>query len=183
MAARLGARSGEARPGAAGLPTGVGNVLSFSMAEHRGPRTRTGARYSESGAAAFQLLQEIDRSAALWDGQEVSRGRLSLLRVLATSGAMTMSDVARARSTTRQGVQRLAGALVDEGWLELQENPRHRRAPLLALTPAGLAAYQELAQQEAERLNELVRGIPADELRGAVRVLERLRRAAEPADA
>ncbi len=83
------------------------------MATRRDQRQRA-ARYSEAGAAVFQLLQELDRSGEIWGDEEVSRGRLSILRILATQGSMTISAVARARKTSRQGVQRLAGVLTVE---------------------------------------------------------------------
>ncbi len=135
---------------------------------------RPQVRYSEAGVAAFQLLQELDRSAALFDNA-VSRGRLALLRVLATAGPMTMSDAARARHSSRQAVQRLTGALVEQGLVQLTPNPQHRRAPLLQLSAAGVAAWQALAQQEATRLNALARGLDAAEIRSVTRVLKALR--------
>ena len=154
------------------------------MGASRDPRHRA-ARYSEAGAAVFQLLQELDRSPEIWGDGQVSRGRLSILRVLATQGAMTMSEVARARKTSRQGVQRLASALVEEGWLEAVESPEDRRATRLKLTESGLAAYQQLASAEAERLNTLARGIAAEDVRTAAHVLKalRIRGAAMPGDA
>jgi DNA-binding MarR family transcriptional regulator len=146
----------------------------FIVATSRDAR-RNAARYSEAGAAVFQLLQELDRSGEIWEGEEVSRGRLAILRILATLGPMTISDVARARRTSRQGVQRLSTVLVEEGWITAHENPDDRRATRLELTEAGLAAYQSLTAAEAERLNGLARGIPVAEVRTAVKVLKTLR--------
>ncbi len=138
--------------------------------------TRRGAaRYSEAGAAVFQLLQELDRSGEIWGDEDVSRGRLSILRILATLGPMTISDVARARRSSRQGAHRLSSALVDEGWISAQESPEDRRTTRLELTAAGLAAYQALAAAEAERLNALARGISVAEVRTALKVLKTLR--------
>ena len=105
----------------------------------------------------------------------MSRGRLALLRALATGGPQTMSEIARARRSSRQSVQRLASALVKTGLLAPTPNPKHRRAPLLALSPAGRAAYHALAQQEAERLNRATRKLPAADLRAATRTLKKLR--------
>lgn len=121
------------------------------------------------------MLQELDRSGEIWGDEEVSRGRLAILRILATLGPMTISDVARARRTSRQGAQRLSTLLVDEGWIAAHEGSEDRRTTRLELTDAGLAAYQTLAAAEAERLNALARGIPVAEVRTAVKVLKTLR--------
>jgi DNA-binding MarR family transcriptional regulator len=136
---------------------------------------RGAARYSEAGAAVYQLLQELDRVEPIWGRSDVSRGRLAVLRILAVDGPQTASDVARARHTSRQGVQRLVSALEGEAWIEILPNPRHRRAPLLHLTAAGVAAYQRLAAEEAARLNELARGLKPDDVRAAWRVIQALR--------
>jgi len=144
--------------------------MSPSQRERRGA-----ARYSEAGAAVFALLQELDRADDIWGHGDVSRGRLAVLRVLATEGPQTISEVARSRHAARQGVQRLAAALLEQGWLSSEPNPRHRRAALLTLTPAGLAAYRALSLAEADRLNELARGLSAEDVRSAARVIEALR--------
>jgi len=150
---------------------------------HAAPGLGRAARYSEAGAAVFHLLQELDRSAAIRGAQPISQGRLEVLRVLALSGPLTMSQVARARHSSRQAVQRLAAELAQQGWIALRPNPRHRRAPLLELSPAGLAAHRRLAEAEALRLNELARGLPAAQIRAAQRILQtlRIRGAATPA--
>ena len=142
---------------------------------HAAPGLGRAARYSEAGAAVFHLLQELDRSAAIRGAQPISQGRLEVLRVLALSGPLTMSQVARARHSSRQAVQRLAAELAQQGWIALRPNPRHRRAPLLELSPSGLAAHRRLAEAEALRLNELARGLPAAQIRAAQRILQTLR--------
>lgn len=139
-----------------------------------GERLR-GARYSEAGAAAYQLLQEIDRAAAIWGEGDVSRARLGVLRALAVSGPLTISAIARARHVARQGAQRLVRSLEQEGSIVFRDNPRHRRAPFAELSPAGVAAYQRLSEHEAERLNDLSRGLSPEAVRSATKIVQTLR--------
>lgn len=61
----------------------------------------------------------------------------------------TVADIARAMGQARQGVQRLADLLVERGDAAYQTNPKHRRASLLSITPAGLASLRTI--QHAQR--------------------------------
>ncbi|MER6971714.1 MarR family transcriptional regulator [Nocardioides sp. NPDC000445] len=58
----------------------------------------------------------------------------------------TVPDIARKLGLQRQSVQRVADELVRDGLARYEENPRHRRSPLLAATAAGkvtLATIQD----------------------------------------
>lgn len=131
-------------------------------------------RFTAAGAALFRLLGTLDSLERARPEGLASRARLGLLRRLARRGPQTMSALARDRGASRQGVQRLSQALVREGSVELLANPRHRRAPLLALTSQGQELYRELARAEAEALNRLATGLEAGELHAATRLLRRV---------
>ena len=87
---------------------------------------------------------------------------------------LTVSGVARGMGLTRQAVQRLADALVEEGMAEYLPNPAHRRAKLLRATPAGWAAIGVIRPPQYAWTNRVTRDIPADELRRAVATIDRL---------
>ncbi|WP_416062318.1 MarR family winged helix-turn-helix transcriptional regulator [Rhodococcus indonesiensis] len=53
---------------------------------------------------------------------------------------LPVAGIARAMGITRQSVQRIADLLVERGLAEYLPNPAHRRAKLVAPTPAGRAA-------------------------------------------
>lgn len=57
---------------------------------------------------------------------------------------LTVAAAARNMGLTRQSVQRVADALVDERLCEYLPNPAHRRAKLLAPTERGLEAIEHL---------------------------------------
>ena len=57
---------------------------------------------------------------------------------------LSVAGIGRSMGLTRQSVQRLADALVEEGLCAYQENPAHRRAKLLAPTERGWAAIDRI---------------------------------------
>ena len=87
---------------------------------------------------------------------------------------LTVSDAARAMGLTRQSVQRLADALVADGMAEYVDNPRHRRAKLLRPTQAGWNAIDAIRPLQHAFTHRVTEQIPADELRQAVAVMDRL---------
>ncbi|OEV19598.1 MarR family transcriptional regulator, partial [Streptomyces nanshensis] len=87
---------------------------------------------------------------------------------------LPVSGIARAMGITRQSVQRIADLLVERGLAAYEPNPAHRRAKLLAPTPAGRTAVAGIDPGHAElarRLSEELGGDPE-----FVRVAEALRR-------
>ena len=115
-----------------------------------------------------------ETSLAVLSQLPVSHGRMALLRSLALRGPRNLSELARERGVSRQGVQRLAHALEAEGLARSAPDPKNARAKRLELTEAGLAAYRDFAQQEARDLNTRAAGIPPADLRTATRVLRLL---------
>ena len=153
------------------------------MQTQQTPRSRAAAiprsealrvAYTEAGVALFHLLRQLETSLPLLSQLPISHGRMALLRSLALRGPRNLSELARERGVSRQGVQRLADALASEGLARSTPDPRSARAKRLELTEAGLAAYRELAQQEARELNARAAGIAPAELRTATRVLRLL---------
>src|SRR5262245_13926627 len=153
------------------------------MQTHETPRERTRpaprgdagrVAYTEAGVALFHLLRQLETSLPLLSQLPVSHGRMALPRSLALRGPRNLSELARERGVSRQGVQRLADALEAEGLARSATDPRNARAKRLALTEAGLAAYRELAQQEARDLNALAASLAPADLRAATRVLRLL---------
>jgi len=141
------------------------------------PAVRTEAprvAFTEAGVALFHLLRQLETALPRLSPLPVSNGRMALLRSLALRGPRNLSELARERGVSRQGVQRLADALEAEGLAQGAPDPRSARAKRLALTDEGLAAYRELALREARELNALAAGLSPSDLRAATRVLRLL---------
>lgn len=95
---------------------------------------------------------------------------------------MTVSGVAREMGITRQAVQRTADLLVGRGLAEYHDNPAHRRAKLIALTPEGRAAMMAIGPHHAHHARELSAVLGADQLAEAVAALAKLSQALDALD-
>ncbi len=91
----------------------------------------------EVALTSFRIQAEAGQLAG-----GLSAGRLGLLRSLHEEGPLTVSQLARSRAVARQGVQRHADALAEEGLVAWSENPRHQRSKLLVLTTRGERTYR-----------------------------------------
>lgn len=103
----------------------------------------------------------------------------------------TVSAIARRLGLRRQSVQHNVNLLLRQGLVELRPNPGHRRAGLVALTPAGrvvMGSLRRLQYRLAARFLERWKGGPGDpRLAGRVtavaQALRTLRETAESAEA
>ncbi|WP_112239057.1 MarR family winged helix-turn-helix transcriptional regulator [Kribbella monticola] len=95
---------------------------------------------------------------------------------------LTVSAIAREMGITRQAVQRTADVLVDRGLAEYHDNPAHRRAKLVALTPEGRAANSSIGPHHAQHARQLSRVLGEDQLADAVAVLAKLSEALDALD-
>jgi DNA-binding MarR family transcriptional regulator len=102
-------------------------------------------------------------------GQTTARWRV--LAVIDDEPA-TVAQVARAWRLARQSVQRVADLLVDDGLATYEDNPNHRRAKLLRITPAGTTALKTIRRAQKVWADQLGEEVGEDELRA---VNERLR--------
>jgi len=60
------------------------------------------------------------------------------------------------QSVSRQHyIQKLANELIEEGLLEMIENPAHKRSKLMRVTPSGEQKLEELSQQYRRLLANL----------------------------
>jgi DNA-binding MarR family transcriptional regulator len=82
-------------------------------------------------------LLSVGESIAAAAGQ--THARSACLQQI-TERPRTVAQIAGLLGTARQSVQRVADLLVEDGLASYVDNPRHRRAQLLALTTSGLQA-------------------------------------------
>lgn len=142
---------------------------------------------------AAALLTEIILAVFQSNGRLLSTGDALVAPLGLTSarwqvlGAVALSDkplsapqIAAAMGTTRQGSQKQINLLVEEGLLEAQPNPTHKRSPLYTLTKRGQNIYAELDRTQARWANQLAKGLSMDDLTAAKRVLDLVSERLEP---
>jgi DNA-binding MarR family transcriptional regulator len=88
----------------------------------------------------------------------------------------TVQDAPRLH-LARQGVQRLADVLVRDGLAAYEDNPAHRRAKLLRLTPSGRSTLRTIQTAQAAWADALGAEVGEEDLRQAGILLDRVLRA------
>lgn len=104
-------------------------------------------------------------------------GLRGVVQDLYRNGPRTVPDMARARPVSRQHIQVLVNQLLDLGWVELTDNPAHKRSKLVAITARGRGAFEDIRRTEAAILADLPVSVSESELEAAAAVLEKVRTA------
>jgi DNA-binding MarR family transcriptional regulator len=144
-------------------------------------RTASGVAVSELIVALFRLNGRLllagDRLVA---GLGLTSARWQVLGAIALSPVPEpVARLARNMGLNRQGVQRIVGELVAEGFVELKDNPHHRSAKLVVMTAKGAQAYDAALRAQTPWVNMLGEGFDPKSIEKAGRVLERLRHGLE----
>ena len=106
---------------------------------------------------------------------EMSGGLRSLLRSLDKQGAQTVPQMARGRSVSRQNIQTLVNQLVDAGYIELVENPAHKRSLFVRLTPQGKKTVDAMNRREHKLVSKSGVGVSDKKMREAAETLRGVR--------
>ncbi|WP_342376384.1 MarR family transcriptional regulator [Myxococcus stipitatus] len=144
------------------------------------------AKYTSAGAAFTDLVVEIFRNNGLVlaagerlaEPSGLTSARWQVLGVVDHEPA-PVANVARTVGLTRQSVQQTADALEADGLIEYQENPHHRRAKLIVMTPKGRERLREVEARQMAWANQLGGRVPVTALRAAVEALGVVREALE----
>jgi DNA-binding MarR family transcriptional regulator len=140
-------------------------------------RTPAGVAVSELIVAIFRLNGRLlvagDR---LVESLGLTSARWQVLGAIALSSSPEpVARLARNMGLNRQGVQRIVGELVAEGFVELKDNPHHRSAKLVVMTAKGIRAYDAALRLQAPWVNMLGEGSDPKSIKETCRVLDGLR--------
>jgi DNA-binding MarR family transcriptional regulator len=119
-----------------------------------------------------RLLLAGDRLVA---GLDLSSARWQVLGAIALAERpQPVAWLARNMGLNRQGVQRIVNEMRDDGLLEIQTNPHHRRAHLVVLTKRGKQAFEAATRLQVPWVNGLAEGVSLKDLAITQRVLAEL---------
>ncbi|MFZ3394399.1 MarR family transcriptional regulator [Rhodococcus sp. 7Tela_A2] len=134
---------------------------------------------SAAALTSFRLNgQFLDLADTLAAPAGLTASRWQVLGAVLTT-PLPVAGIAREMGITRQSVQRIADLLVEQGLAEYRPNPAHRRAKLVAATPAGLEAVAQIDPAHATAARRLCDEMGCDDFEEAVSALRRLSAALE----
>jgi DNA-binding MarR family transcriptional regulator len=144
------------------------------------------SKLSPNGDTFTELILEVFRvnRLLLEAGDHLTRpvglssARWQVLGVV-EHGPTPVANVARTMGLTRQSVQQTADSLAEEGLIEYIDNPHHRRAKLMTLTPKGRQALDYVQHRHTDWANQIAENQALDDLRTAIRVLGQIRESLE----
>ncbi|SFU77993.1 DNA-binding transcriptional regulator, MarR family [Methylobacterium sp. 174MFSha1.1] len=136
------------------------------------------ARHAFSGlvVAVFRLNGDlIEAGDALVHDLGLTSARWQVLGAVALAPApLPVAHIARNMGLARQSVQRVVDDMRADGLVRLEPNPHHRRAPLVAMTPRGEAAYAQAMARKDLWADGLTEGLPPEAIEAAGTLLRAL---------
>jgi DNA-binding MarR family transcriptional regulator len=117
-----------------------------------------------------RMTRDLGLSSARWQVLGTIDGRL-----------ITVAEIARRMGLRRQSVQRTVNSLRADGFVELESNPNHRRAKLVAITATGDAALRATYKRQVAWANDISIGIDEQDLDRTLKVMATLRARLEQA--
>ena len=129
--------------------------------------------------ALFHRLKTA--ATQLHGGGELAAAKRGILKSL-ESGPQTVPQMARARPVSRQHIQSLVDPLAAAGYVELVDNPHHRRSRLVRLTAKGQTAVDRINRREQAIYARLSRCFAPGRVRRAASLLREVREMFEGAD-
>lgn len=151
--------------------------------------TRRRAGHSRNGSALTALILRTFRvhGALLAAGDRLAHplgltaARWQVLgSVAGLAQPAPVAHVAREMGLTRQSVQRIADQLVADALLEYQDNPHHKRAPLVVMTARGRKVFAGVTERQVPWVNDLARGLSVRDIEVAMDILRRLEERLSP---
>ncbi|WP_243545696.1 MarR family winged helix-turn-helix transcriptional regulator [Pseudodesulfovibrio tunisiensis] len=104
--------------------------------------------------ALHAALTEVQDSVHEQAGMRTSQ--IKMADRLQRFGPATVPDLAAALGVSRQYVQTVCNELHDAALLTFEDNPRHKRSKLMALTDSGCRVLAEARAREAGIIRELL---------------------------
>lgn len=138
--------------------------------------------------AGKEIERIVDEVRLLWNAlvrrgerlhrhEDLTMGMRAILEFLLRNGPTAVPNIARSRGVSRQHVQSLVNPLLERRLVRAEDNPAHRRSPLMALTARGEHTIERMRRREAAVFEDVGPAVSTGELRRAAKTLRALRSA------
>jgi DNA-binding MarR family transcriptional regulator len=145
-------------------------------------RTRLRRSLTELILDVFRLNGALLASGdALVGDLALTSARWQVLGAIALSPIpLPVAHLARNMGLTRQAVQRSVDEMRNDGLVQLDPNPHHRRAMLVTMTQGGNSAYRAASERQARWADAFARGLSPKETEAASLLMRELQRRLDP---
>ena len=89
----------------------------------------------------------------------------AVMEFLYPDQALSVPEIARKYSVSRQHVQVTVNSLIEKNLVTPSENPRHRRSPLLRLSRRGRTLFASILEQDRQAIDALFENVAAKDAR------------------
>ncbi|MFC1415624.1 MarR family winged helix-turn-helix transcriptional regulator [Streptacidiphilus cavernicola] len=120
------------------------------------------------------LYRRVQRRIEQDATQGISVGVRAVLDLLREQGPLTVPQMGRAQSLSRQFVQRMVNDATAAGLVRSIPNPTHQRSSLIQLTEPGRAAIAAVTAREHALLRQVGGDLTEADLATCVHVLSRM---------
>jgi DNA-binding MarR family transcriptional regulator len=104
----------------------------------------------------------------------ISAADRAILEFLYPDQGLSVPEIARKYQVSRQHVQVTINSLSEKGLVSSEENPRHKRSPLMRLTKQGRSLFASVLKNDKQVIDALFSDIPARDVTTTRETLRRL---------
>jgi DNA-binding MarR family transcriptional regulator len=112
---------------------------------------------------AATLERVVTMVRRMMPSQAMSLTSVSVLRSLELAGPTRLTELASSQGVTQPGMTQLVTRLERDGYVERGSQHGDARVVLVGLTDAGEAFLRQRRELRAQRLDDLLRTLPADD--------------------
>jgi DNA-binding MarR family transcriptional regulator len=150
----------------------LGTSTGLPTASAREETTSLALLLAEVNALAIRVRQ---RGRPMGGSQaELPGAEHAVLEIIDRFGQLTVPQIARERSTSRQNIQILVDRLASQGRIQLSPNPAHKRSALVQLTHEGKVSLHTGDRDQKQLLAEIGVSLSQPEINATVAVLRRI---------
>jgi len=140
-------------------------------------------KHSVEGHAYTEIVVETFKLSGLLatEGDKLSAplgltsARWKILGALARSDEpLTVSQIARYMGQSRQAVQSLVNVMSENQFIEFQDNPNHKRAKLVTLSPKGKEVYEQMDAIQIPWANQCAGQLAIEDLNTTLETLRKI---------
>ena len=121
----------------------------------------------------FQQLRMT--SEELLEGTGINASQRAVLEFLSQHQPQTVSNMAREKTVSRQHIQTLVNDLLSLELVQSQENPAHKRSPLISMTEKGNKLFKKITQREMKVLGAMAGEFNEKNVTTSIRTLKAIR--------